>query len=73
LKSLGESSRAKAYALLLVVLDQRIPIYGVLFGTKSDYYIGARSVFGSIKISLHESGVCRLALTEKHMTQADQK
>jgi hypothetical protein len=38
------------------------------FWNKSDYYIGARSVLGSTKISLHASGICRLALTEKHMT-----
>jgi hypothetical protein len=35
-------------------------------GRKGDYYIGARSIFSSTKISLHRSGICRLALTEKH-------
>jgi hypothetical protein len=35
---------------------------------KNDYYIGARSTFGSTKISLHASGICRLALTEQHIT-----
>jgi hypothetical protein len=34
------------------------------FGPKSDYYFGARSVIGDIKISLHESGLCRIALNE---------
>jgi hypothetical protein len=38
------------------------------FWNKNDYYIGARSILGSTKISLHASGICRLALTEKHMT-----
>jgi hypothetical protein len=33
---------------------------------KSDYYIGARSFLGSTKISLHGSGICRLALNEQH-------
>jgi hypothetical protein len=36
--------------------------------SKSDYYISARSIFGSMKISLHESRICRLALTERYMT-----
>jgi hypothetical protein len=36
------------------------------FGRGNDYYIGARPVMGSTKISLHASGVCRLALTEQH-------
>lgn len=37
------------------------------FGHNGDYYIGARSIMGSTKISLHASGVCRLALTETQM------
>ena len=36
------------------------------WGRKSDYYIGARGVLASSKISLHGSGVCRFALTERH-------
>jgi len=36
------------------------------FGTGNEYYIGARHVMGSTKISLHQSGICRVALTEKH-------
>jgi hypothetical protein len=36
------------------------------FGTGSEYYIGARHAMGSSKISLHQSGTCRVALTEKH-------
>jgi hypothetical protein len=35
------------------------------FGTGSEYYIGARHAMGSSKISLHQSGICRVALTEK--------
>jgi hypothetical protein len=34
------------------------------FSRDSDYYLGARSVVGRIKISLHASGICRIALTE---------
>ena len=33
-------------------------------GSRSDYYIGARSIFGSMKISLHASGICRVAMTD---------
>jgi hypothetical protein len=36
------------------------------FGSGNEYYIGARHALGSSKISLHQSGVCRVALTEKH-------
>jgi hypothetical protein len=36
------------------------------FGRGNDYYIGARPMMGSSKISLHASGICRLALTEQH-------
>jgi hypothetical protein len=36
------------------------------FGTGDEYYIGARHAMGSSKISLHQSGICRVALTEKH-------
>jgi len=36
------------------------------WGWRGDYYIGARSVLGSMKVSLHASGICRLALTERH-------
>jgi len=43
------------------------------FWNKSDYYIRARSIFGSTKISLHASGICRMALTEKHMTLLHQQ
>jgi hypothetical protein len=35
------------------------------FGNRSDYYIGARPAMGSTKISLHASGICRVALTDK--------
>jgi hypothetical protein len=35
----------------------------------NDYYIGARHVMGSTKISLHQRGICRVALTEKHSHQ----
>ena len=38
------------------------------FGTGNEYYIGARHVMGSSKISLHQSGICRVALTEKHFS-----
>jgi hypothetical protein len=33
------------------------------FGRGNDYYIGARPFMGSTKISLHASGICRVALT----------
>jgi hypothetical protein len=36
------------------------------FGTGNEYYIGARRAMGSSKISLHQSGIGRVALTEKH-------
>jgi hypothetical protein len=36
------------------------------FGRGSDFYIGARPIMGSQKISLHASGVCRLSLTDVH-------
>jgi hypothetical protein len=36
------------------------------FGTGNEYYIGARHAMGSSKISLHQSGICRVALTETH-------
>jgi hypothetical protein len=35
------------------------------FGRGSEYYIGARSMMGGSKISLHQSGICRVALTEE--------
>jgi hypothetical protein len=37
------------------------------FGHGNDFYLGARSVLGSIKISLHASGICRVALTERQI------
>lgn len=33
---------------------------------KNDFYVGARSVMGQIKISLHESGIGRVAVTDEH-------
>ena len=39
------------------------------WGYKNDYYLGARSFLGSQRISLHQSRICRLAFTEKHMTE----
>ena len=36
------------------------------FGRGNEYYIGARAVMGSTKVSLHGSGVCRVALTDQH-------
>ena len=38
----------------------------IAFGRGSDFYIGACSVMGSQKISLHASGICRLSLTDHH-------
>ncbi|WP_201832843.1 hypothetical protein [Microvirga zambiensis] len=35
------------------------------WSSKSDFYLGARSILGSLKISLHQSGICRIALTEQ--------
>jgi hypothetical protein len=39
----------------------------VAWGHGCNFYIGARSILGSMKISLHESGICRVALTEQRM------
>lgn len=35
------------------------------FGHGNDYYIGARGLMGSQKISLHASGICRVAMTDQ--------
>jgi hypothetical protein len=35
------------------------------FGNRDDYYIGSRSFMGSQKVSLHTSGICRVALTSR--------
>jgi hypothetical protein len=35
------------------------------FESGSDFYIGARSTFGRMKISLHASGICRVAMTKR--------
>jgi hypothetical protein len=35
-----------------------------------DFYIGARSVMGRLKISLHRSGICRLAFDERYFGSA---
>lgn len=35
-----------------------------VWGSKSDYYFGARSIIGDIKVSLHQSGFCRIALND---------
>ena len=35
------------------------------FKRGNDYYIGARGLMGAQKISLHASGICRVALTEE--------
>jgi hypothetical protein len=43
------------------------------WGNKSDFYIGARSILGSMKISLHKSGICRVALTDRHFAALTQK
>jgi hypothetical protein len=37
------------------------------WGQNSEYYIGAHSVLGTIKVSLHSSGCCRIARTKQHM------
>jgi hypothetical protein len=39
------------------------------FGNRSDYYIGSRSFMGSQKISLHASGICRVALTNRQFDE----
>ena len=43
------------------------------FGRGNDYYIGSRSLMGSQKISLHASGICRVALTEQHYNSLPDK
>jgi hypothetical protein len=35
-----------------------------------DFYIGARSLMGRLKISLHRSGICRLAIDERYFGSA---
>jgi hypothetical protein len=35
----------------------------------SECYVGANSTLGSVKISLHQSGICRLALSERHYNE----
>lgn len=37
------------------------------WGNKSDFYIGALTTLGSMKVSLHASGICRVAFTEPAM------
>lgn len=37
----------------------------------SDVYVGARSVAGEVRVSLHESGKYRLAFTNKHQMRPD--
>lgn len=41
--------------------------------TKNDYYIGARSVSGSIKVSLHDGQYCQLALTSEYHKRLAEK
>jgi hypothetical protein len=43
------------------------------FGNASDYYIGCRPSMGSIKISLHASGICRIALTDKQYSELEKE
>jgi hypothetical protein len=38
------------------------------FGKGCDFYIGARAIMESTKISLHASRKCRIALTQKHFS-----
>ena len=55
--------------LRFAVCDQNGQHSGVwsAWGNRGDFYVGARNMLGSMKISLHASGVCRVALTEKHI------
>ena len=46
--------------------DERYSAAWVTTDTKSGFYIGARSVMGTFKISLHTSGKCRLALEKTY-------
>ena len=39
------------------------------FPNNNDFYIGSRCFLGSLKISLHASGINRVALTEGHMVR----
>jgi hypothetical protein len=39
------------------------------FSRGSEFYLGARSALGSLKISLHKSGECRLAIPNEHLPQ----
>jgi hypothetical protein len=52
--------------------DERFSGVWVHWHHKSDFYIGARSILGSMKISLHKSRRCRIAMTERHYATASQ-
>jgi hypothetical protein len=56
-EELGQKLASRACASLLAVLDQAHSSIWSAFWNKSDYYIGARSVLGITKISLHASGI----------------
>ncbi len=42
----------------------------IIFPGKNDLYLGLRNMAHSVKISVHGSGVCQFALTEKYWEQA---
>lgn len=39
----------------------------IIWANKSDFYLGAYGLRGKLKISLHESRICRLALTDEYV------
>jgi hypothetical protein len=41
------------------------------WNTQSEFYLGARGIFGNTKISLHKSGRCRLAITKEAERSVD--
>ena len=43
-------------------------VWNILADKKSNYYIGNRSFFRLRKISLHQSYICKVALTNEHVT-----
>jgi hypothetical protein len=45
----------------------------VLFNQRNEVYVGVRHLAGTMKLSLHSSGVCQLALTQQYWNGLDTK
>jgi hypothetical protein len=48
---------------------ERYSAVWLAFSRGSEFYLGARSALGSLKISLHKRGECRLAIPNEHLPQ----